>query len=85
MSEKKPPAEKTAEKWSSKCEAYKKVYKGFRNGTYNANSYKPKDVWLDDPIYQKYDLTRFRSNIGRIAMAYIKGIINNNFFFNQFV
>ena len=86
MSEKKPPAaEVKLEPWSSKCEGYKQVYNGFRDGRYNAFTYKPKDIWLDHAVYQQYDLTRFRTNIARIAKAYIKGKLNNELFFNQFV
>ena len=67
----------TEDKWSSKCAAYIKLYKQFRDGTIDPFNYVPRNVWLSDPLYTQYDLTRFRTNISRMAKVAIGGNYSN--------
>ena len=57
--------DKKDEWWNKDCEAAKFLKAGLKNGDIDPNEL-PKVVWESFPIFQKYDLTKFRVALNKI-------------------
>ena len=63
---------KQPEKWAT-SKALQQINSDLRDGTIDPHNYKPKDIYDSREVYQQYEKTKFRANMGRAVQKFING------------